>query len=77
MISVIKKKQCGCVKGRTVANGRPQQQLYTKDKTSSPTISTDALMLSLLIDAHEHRDVTTADLAGSYLHAEMEDFTLL
>jgi hypothetical protein len=34
-------------------------------------------MLSLLIDATEHREVATADVAGAYLHAEMEDFTLL
>jgi hypothetical protein len=76
-ISVVKEKRCGRIKGRTVADGRPQRQLYTKEETSSPTVSTDALMLSLLIDATEHRDVATADVAGAYLHAEMEDFTLL
>jgi hypothetical protein len=76
-ISVVKEKRCGRIKGRTVADGRPQRQLYTKDETSSPTVSTDALMLSLMIDAHERRDVATADVAGAYLHAEMVDFTLL
>jgi hypothetical protein len=60
-----------------VADGRPQRQLYTKVETSSPTVSTDALMLSLLIDATEHRDVATADVTGAYLHAKMEAFTLL
>jgi hypothetical protein len=74
---VVKEKRCGRIKGRTVADGRPQQQLYTKEETSSPTVSTDALMLSLLIDATEHRDVATADVVGAYLHAEMEDFTPL
>ena len=34
-------------------------------------------MLSLLIDASERRDVAMVDVAGAYLHAEMEDFTLL
>ena len=34
-------------------------------------------MLSLLVDATKHRDVATAHVAGAYLHAEMEDFTLL
>jgi hypothetical protein len=62
-ISVINEKRCGKIKGRTVADGRPHRALYTKDETSSPTVSTDALMLSLLIDAHEHRDVATADVA--------------
>jgi hypothetical protein len=60
-----------------VAGGQPQQKLYTEEETSSPTISTDALMLSLLIDATKRRDVATADVTGAYLHANMEDFTLL
>ena len=34
-------------------------------------------MLSILIDASERRDVATADVAGAYLHAHMDDFTLL
>jgi hypothetical protein len=76
-ISVIKEKRCGRIKGRTVADGRPQRALYTKDETTSPTVSTDALMLSIMIDAYEHRDVVTADVAGAYLHASLDEFTLL
>ena len=76
-INVIKEKRCGKIKGRTVADGRPQRALYTKEETSSPTVSTDALLLTLLVDAHEKRDVATADVAGAYLHAKLEDFTLL
>jgi hypothetical protein len=76
-ISMIKEKRCGKVKGRTVADGSQQRDLYTKEETSSPTVSTDALMLTLLIDAMEGRDVATADVAGAYLHAKMKDFTLL
>jgi hypothetical protein len=76
-ISVIKEKRCGKIKGRTCADGRTQRDLYTKDKTSSPTVSNDALMMSLLIDAKERRDVATADVVGAYLHADLKDFTLL
>ena len=76
-ISMVKEKRCGKIKGRTVADGRAQRNLYSKEDTSSPTVSTDALMVSLIIDASEHRDVATADVAGAYLHAEMVDFTLL
>jgi hypothetical protein len=39
-ISVIKEKRYGKIKGHTVADGRPQKALYTKDKTSSPTVLT-------------------------------------
>ena len=50
---------------------------YTKEETTSPTVSTDALMISLMIDAKERRDVATADVKGAYLHADMEEFVLL
>jgi hypothetical protein len=76
-INMIKEKRCGKIKGRTVANGSLQRQLYTKEETTSPTLSTDALMITILIDASEGQDVATADVAGAYLHAKMEDFTLL
>jgi hypothetical protein len=42
-INVIKEKRYGKIKGRTVANGKGQRSLYTKDETSSATIATDAL----------------------------------
>jgi hypothetical protein len=56
-ISVVKEKRCGRIKGRTVADGRPKKGLYTKEETTSPTVSTDALMLSILIEAWKQRDV--------------------
>jgi len=40
-------------------------------------VTTDALMLSLMIDAFEMRDVATTDVVGAYLNAEMLDFVLL
>ncbi len=76
-INVIKEKRCGKIKGRTVADGRAQRNLYTKDETASATVATDALLLSILIDAKERRDVATADFSGAYLRADMKDFTLL
>jgi hypothetical protein len=74
---VIKEKRCGKIKGRIVADGRPQKAQYTKDETSSPTVSTDASMMSVMIDACEDRDVAIADVTGAYLHAFLDDFTLL
>jgi hypothetical protein len=65
------------LKGRTCADGSTQRDKYTKEQTASPTVSTDALMLSLIIDMYERRDVATADVVGAYLNADMDDFTLL
>ena len=76
-INLIKEKRCGKIKGRTVADGRSQRFLYDKSETASPTIATDALILSIIIDAYEGRDVATADIAGAYLKAYMKDFVLM
>jgi hypothetical protein len=76
-INLIKEKRCGKLKGRTVADGRPQKNLYDKADTASPTVATDALMLTILVEAHETRDVGTADVAGAYLKADMVDFVIM
>jgi hypothetical protein len=76
-LNMIKEKRCGRIKGRTVADGRKQRGLFKKEETASPTVSNDALMLSIIIDALERRAVATADVAGAYLKADMVDFTLL
>jgi hypothetical protein len=76
-VNLIKEKRDGKLKGRTCADGRSQRSLYTKEETSSPTVSTDALMMSMVIDAKEKRDVATADVVGAYLNADMPDFVVL
>ena len=76
-INLIKEKRDGRLKGRTVADGRSQRTLYDKSETASPTVSSDALILSIIIDAYEQRDVATADVAGAYLKAFMDDFVLM
>jgi hypothetical protein len=76
-VNLIKVKRSGKLKGRSCADGRSQRSKYTKEETTSPTVSTDTLIISLMIDAKERRDVATADLEGAYLHADMEDFVLL
>ena len=76
-ITLIKEKRCGKIKGRTCADGRPQRGYISKDESSSPTISNDAFLMSLIIDALEERDVATADVEGAYLNADMEDFTIM
>ena len=76
-INLIKQKRDGKLKGQTVANGSVQCTLYDKSETASPTIGTDSLLLSILIDAHEGRDVATADVAGAHLKAYMDDLVLI
>ena len=54
-ITLVTKKRSGKIKGRTVADGRKQSDYIPHDDIASPTISTEALMISLAIDAQEGR----------------------
>ena len=41
-----------------------------KEDNSSPTVSTQALMPSCMIDARDNRDVATADIPGAFLQTD-------
>jgi hypothetical protein len=69
----LKKKRCGKIKGRGCADGRKQRVYTTKEEASSPTVSTEALMLSCVIDAKEGRDVATANVPGAFMQVEMDE----
>jgi hypothetical protein len=71
-IMFLKEKRCGKLKGRGCADGRPQRAYRTKEDTSSPTVTTEALMLSCMIDATKHRDVATCDIPGAFMQSKME-----
>lgn len=76
-INLVMEKRCGKLKGRIVADGSVQRDLYSKEETASSTISNNALMLNMVVDAWENRHVATSDVDGAYLHADMDSFTLL
>ena len=63
----LKEKRTGEIKGRGCADGRKQRDWMNKEDTTSPTVSTQALILSCMIDAKENRDVATADIPGAFL----------
>jgi len=57
------------IKARLVANGAQQDKTLYPD-TSSPTASTQALMMCLVIAARENRKAAAIDIGGAYLNAE-------
>jgi hypothetical protein len=66
----LKRIQCGKIKARGCADGRPQREYISKDESSSPTVSIYALMTSCFIDAIEGRKVATCDIPGAFLQAD-------
>ena len=63
-IDLIKEKRCGKIKGRTVADGRKQRDLYSKAEVSSPAPSLEGFMSTLVFDAAEERHVVILDVDG-------------
>ena len=63
------------VKARHVANGEGQDRNhYTREETSSPTVSISGLYLSLMTTMHSHKPecvCVTADVGCAYLNAKM------
>jgi len=65
-VKLIKKKRRGKIKGRTCADGSKQKRfLKHGESISSPTVSLEAIVGTLLIDAHENRDVAIFDVPGA------------
>ena len=65
------------IKARSVFNGRMQRGLYTKEETTSPTVSLDAFLLTSIVDAMEGRDVAITDVRAAYLNAKMDDVVIM
>jgi hypothetical protein len=68
----LKEKRCRKIKGCGCADGRPQRDYMTKEDTSSPTVATEALILTCLVDAIKGRDVATCDIPGAFMQSKME-----
>jgi hypothetical protein len=51
----LKEKRNGDVKGRACADGRPQREEFTKQDATSPTIATESIFLTALIDDRRAR----------------------
>ena len=76
-IDQIKQKRCSKLKGRTVADGSKQQNSFTKAEVSSPTLSLEGFLATLIIDAQENQHVAIADVIGAFLKADMDDFMVI
>jgi hypothetical protein len=69
----LRKKRDGKIKGRTVAGGNKQQDYISKEDASSPTITTESVLLSCIIDAVEERDIPVIDIPDAFIQTRVED----
>ncbi len=68
----LKRKSCGKVKARGCADGRKQQAHIPREDTFSPTVSTEAVFLTAIIDALEEREVAVLDIPGAFMQANQD-----
>ena len=75
----IVEKRDGRVKARKVAVGSKQRTFpgYVKSDWSSPTVTTDGVIITSTIEAHEGRDVAVLDLPNEFLHADNKEERLM
>jgi len=69
LIFLVEKKS-GKVKARHCANGSVQRGWMSREDTSSPTVSTEAIFLTSVIEAEEERDVATCDIPNAFIQTE-------
>jgi hypothetical protein len=69
----LKQKRDGNIKRRTVAGGKNQRDYISNEDASSPTFTTEAVLLLCIIDSEEGRDVAVVDIPNAFVQTRVEN----
>jgi hypothetical protein len=69
----VKRKCDGVLKVQQVAGGNKQRGYITKEDTSSPTVSLEAVLLTHVVDANKNRDVSIVDIPNAFVQTIVKD----
>jgi hypothetical protein len=56
-----------------VASGNNKRDYISKEDASSPTVATESVLLSCIIDAEEERDVAVVDILNAFVQTQVEN----
>ena len=73
----LKRKRCGKIKARGCADGHKQCGKIPPEDTTSPTVSTEVVFLTAMIDTLKDRDVAVIDIPGAFMQANMDDEVII
>ena len=75
----ITEKRNGDINSRKVADGSKQRTYdgYDKADGSSPTVTTEIIFFTGVVDAREGRAVAVLDVANAFLHAHNDERALM
>ena len=77
LLIIIREERCGKIKGRVTADGSNRRYIVAREDATLPKIQLESLIMSLLVDTKEGRDVAVSDVVGAYLLAKMKDLVLV
>jgi hypothetical protein len=66
-------KRDGTIKGRLVYNGKPTRGWLSREECMSPTAALESIVLTCMIEAHEGRDVMSADIPNAFIQTKMPE----
>jgi hypothetical protein len=69
----VERKRDGVLKARQVASGNKQRGYIMNEDASSPTVSSEAVMLTCVVDANENREVAIVDIPNAFVQTVVED----
>jgi hypothetical protein len=67
------KKRTGETKARLFGGGNKQRDYLTKEDSSLLTVATKSVLLTLIVDADEKRDVAIVDISNAFIQTRVED----
>ena len=67
----LTEKRDGTMKARACVNGSTQRLYINKEEAASPTVSMEALLTTVVIDAKQNRDVITLDIPNAFVKIPM------
>ena len=70
-LAYLSDKRSRVIKECTVYNGKPTREWLTKQDFESLTLTLENILLTLVIDAHEERDIMTVDVPNAYIQTEL------
>ena len=69
----LKRKRCGKVKGHGCADGGKQRAYIAKEEATAPTVSTEAVFLTAIINALESREVAVLDVPRAFMQVDIDE----
>ena len=71
-LTFLVEKRDSRTKSKTCANGSVQRGWMNGEESASPTAALESVMITGVIDTHEHQDMATVDVPNAFAQAHMK-----